>query len=44
MGLYVKVNNSEVKVDNKAGSFIALERTWKTGDKVEISIPVFSEN
>jgi DUF1680 family protein len=35
----VKVNNIVEKVENKPGSFIAVERTWKTGDKVEISIP-----
>jgi DUF1680 family protein len=38
-GIVLKVNNTEQNVSNKPGSFIALEREWKTGDKVEISIP-----
>jgi hypothetical protein len=38
-GIVLKVNNTEEKVENIAGSFIPIERTWETGDKVEISIP-----
>jgi uncharacterized protein len=38
-GILLKVNNSVEKVSNMPGSFIALERTWATGDKVEISLP-----
>jgi DUF1680 family protein len=38
-GIVLKVNNTVKKVNNNPGSFIAVERTWATGDKVEISIP-----
>jgi len=38
-GIILKVNGREEKVLSAPGSFIPLERTWKTGDKVEISIP-----
>ena len=38
-GLEIKVNGSLKKVTQKPGSFIAIERTWKTGDNVEVSIP-----
>jgi hypothetical protein len=38
-GIEIKVNGSSVKVANGPGSFIPVERTWKTGDKVEVHIP-----
>jgi hypothetical protein len=38
-GIAIKVNNIEKKSEYKPGSFIPVERLWKTGDKVEISIP-----
>jgi uncharacterized protein len=38
-GIEIKVNGSKKHFSQKPGSFIALERTWKTGDKVEIKTP-----
>lgn len=38
-GFEIKVNNSLKKFFSQPGSFIPIERIWKTGDKVEINIP-----
>lgn len=38
-GIVLSVNDRKEKVMSAPGSFIPIERTWKTGDKVEISIP-----
>jgi hypothetical protein len=38
-GIVLSVNDKEEKVMSKAGSYIPIERTWNTGDRVEISIP-----
>lgn len=38
-GIDILVNGQEQKVDQKPGSFIALKRVWKSGDKVEADIP-----
>jgi DUF1680 family protein len=38
-GIVITVNDSEEKVAASPGSFIAVEKTWKTGDRVDISIP-----
>jgi DUF1680 family protein len=38
-GIEIKVNGSSVNVASKPGSFIPVERTWKTGDLVEVHIP-----
>jgi uncharacterized protein len=38
-GLSILVNDKEQKVGQKAGSFIAINRVWKSGDKVEVQIP-----
>lgn len=38
-GIVLKVNDREEKIISAPGSFITIERTWKTGDKVGISIP-----
>ena len=36
----VSVNSGQQKVDAKPGSFIELKRTWKNGDRVELTIPM----
>ncbi len=38
-GMTVFVNGREKKIKKKPGSFIALTRTWKTGDEVKVSMP-----
>jgi DUF1680 family protein len=38
-GVEIWVNGKRKHVKNVPGSFIPVERTWKTGDKVEIKIP-----
>jgi hypothetical protein len=38
-GISVKVNGAGKRVSQKPGSFIAIDRIWKTGDKLEIGIP-----
>lgn len=38
-GIEIRVNGSKKNVKQKAGSFVAVERTWKTGDKLEVKIP-----
>lgn len=38
-GIEIKVNGSYFKVASGPGSFVAVERNWKTGDKVEVRIP-----
>ncbi|MDW7696000.1 glycoside hydrolase family 127 protein [Flammeovirgaceae bacterium SG7u.111] len=37
--LKVMVNGEEFTATKTAGSFYAIKKTWKTGDKVEISMP-----
>lgn len=39
-GITVKVNGSKQKISAQPGTFIALERNWKAGDRVEIDIPM----
>ncbi len=38
-GIDIKVNGSRKRVTQKPGSFVAIKRTWNTGDFVEINIP-----
>ncbi|MGD0341606.1 MAG: beta-L-arabinofuranosidase domain-containing protein [Bacteroidales bacterium] len=38
-GINISVNGKEMHIKGKPGSFIPVERTWKTGDKVEIKMP-----
>jgi uncharacterized protein len=38
-GYAVKVNGKAVNTKNIPGSFVTVERTWKTGDVVEIAMP-----
>ncbi|MEI6946824.1 beta-L-arabinofuranosidase domain-containing protein [Paraflavisolibacter sp. H34] len=39
-GATVKVNGKSVPVKAKPGSYITLTRTWKTGDRVEVTYPM----
>ena len=36
----VKVNGETIPAFASAGSYLALNRTWKTGDKIEVSLPM----
>lgn len=36
----VKVNGKKVKNNGRAGSYIDLKRTWRKGDKVEVTYPM----
>lgn len=36
----VRVNGKKLKVRREAGSYIAVERSWKDGDKVEVRYPM----
>ena len=38
-GIIVRTYNRNVYVHQKPGSFVAVERTWKTGDILEVKIP-----
>ncbi|KQV50124.1 glycoside hydrolase family 127 protein [Massilia sp. Root335] len=38
--LAVKVNGKRVKVDAQPGSYVNIERAWKTGDRVDVSLPM----
>lgn len=38
-GIEIKVNSRKIRVKQKPGSFVEIERTWKTGDIVEVTIP-----
>lgn len=38
-GIEIRINGSKNRIRQDPGSFIAIDRTWKTGDNVEIKIP-----
>ncbi len=38
-GIEIKINGSKKRVKELPGSFIAIDRKWETGDRVEVSIP-----
>jgi uncharacterized protein len=38
-GIGIRVNGSPVKANQDPGSFVAIDRTWRTGDKVDVNIP-----
>lgn len=38
-GIEIKVNGNRKNVTNQPGSFVPVERIWKTGDRVEVNIP-----
>ena len=39
-GASVTVNGSPVRTPSKPGSYIAIQRTWKSGDIVEVTLPM----
>jgi DUF1680 family protein len=39
-GVTVRVNGQPQTIDDKPGSFIELKRRWKTGDRIELTIPM----
>ena len=39
-GASIKVNGEDVKVNQKPGSYIVLNKTWKAGDKIDITYPM----
>ena len=39
-GVTVKINGSPVADDFQTGTYAALQRTWKTGDTVELTLPM----
>ena len=39
-GINVSVNGRPESVNAKPGSFVEIRRTWKTGDRVELKIPM----
>jgi DUF1680 family protein len=39
-GISVTVNGEKQKVTGKRGSYVAIERTWKTGDVLELQLPM----
>jgi DUF1680 family protein len=38
--LAVKVNGKPVKVDAQPGSYVSIDRAWKQGDRVDVSLPM----
>ena len=38
--LQLKVNGKTVTVDAQPGSYAAIKRSWKKGDKIEVSLPM----
>jgi DUF1680 family protein len=38
-GIEVKVNGIKKRVKELPGSYVSIDRTWKTGDRLEVSIP-----
>lgn len=40
--LAVKVNDQLRSIDARPGSYVPIERTWKTGDRIEIELPMRS--
>ena len=41
--LELRVNGKKIKITQQPGEFIALERRWKKGDQVELTLPMHSE-
>lgn len=39
-GAIVKINGKNVKISQKPGSYIVLSRSWKAGDKIDITYPM----
>ena len=39
-GATIKINGKNIKITQKPGSYIVLDKTWKTGDKIDITYPM----
>jgi DUF1680 family protein len=39
-GAIVKINDQSVTINQKAGSYIVLNRKWKSGDKIKVTYPM----
>jgi DUF1680 family protein len=39
-GATVKVNGKTLRINQKPGTYIFIDRRWKTGDKIEIDLPM----
>jgi uncharacterized protein len=39
-GATIKINGKNIKITQKPGSYIVLNKTWKTGDKIDITFPM----
>ena len=39
-GYIVRVNGAEQKLDATPGTYVSLKRTWKPGDRIDISMPL----
>jgi hypothetical protein len=39
-GMFIAVNGQAQRVDAKPGSYVTLEREWKTGDTVDVRLPM----
>jgi DUF1680 family protein len=42
-GVIIKVNGKKISVNQKPGSYIAITRNWKTGDRIELEYPMMLE-
>ncbi|WP_254529697.1 MULTISPECIES: beta-L-arabinofuranosidase domain-containing protein [unclassified Sphingobacterium] len=38
-GFFVKINGQDQKVEAKPGTYLAIERDWKNGDNIELTMP-----
>ena len=39
-GVFAKLNNKPLSTDAEPGSYLAVERTWRDGDRLEIRLPM----
>lgn len=39
-GATIKINGKNIKISQKPGSYIILDKIWKTGDKIDITYPM----
>jgi len=38
-GIGIKINGSSIRITQKPGSFVPINKTWTSGDKIEVNIP-----
>jgi len=38
-GIGIKINGSNIRITQNPGSFVPINKTWMTGDKIEVNIP-----